>query len=591
MNHAKKMVFITAFITLVGLVFMAQAQDETKYRKEIVFQKELPNGYLVSLEKKTFDELRKTTPPKGSKSSGEQRVINYLLFMTPKDAPEKITPLWSKRLFIDTQTLNTSWSHGRISVYDVAIGEKSGCLLAHFSGFAVLEKFELPKGQTDTSREIRFFTDNEYTRNSSVVGGQILKADDEIICLLKFKQKDYSERWKIEKDRAVRIESIGNDPFKNTDKKEGEASPGQEKRIRELITQLMGRDSAKWKSAHDKLLEIGVPARPYIEEALGNASNPDTKDRIKKLLGQLPDPVVREKQIKESIAQLVGKDPTKWKPAHDNLLEIGLPARSHAEEAFNNASNPDAKNRIKKLLGHLPDPAAREMLLKSLVKSVRVKNYRFSAALSGSTTIKPSDGESQTIQSPSAKAEGFQKGDDFLYTKTYTMDEKGESVEEMYQRNEYIAVKKPARTKWEKVKNKDYSKINSLMMNPIGLNAFVKAFGDIRFSHTDRCQGVDCQVIELTIKGNELEKSLPKGVLGEGGEIKEIIMKYKTWVGKSDYITYKMALSMDVAGEIKDPNSSAKALVSTGFYADINITDHDKEIKTLMPDEVKKLLD
>ena len=68
-------------------------------------------------------------------------------------------------------------------------------------------------------------------------------------------------------------------------------------------------------------------------------------------------------------------------------------------------------------------------------------------------------------------------------------------------------------------------------------------------------------------------------------------MKYKTWVGKSDYITYKMALSMDVAGEIKDPNSSAKALVSTGFYADINITDHDKEIKTLMPDEVKKLLD
>jgi len=32
--------------------------------------------------------------------------------------------------------------------------------------------------------------------------------------------------------------------------------------------------------------------------------------------------------------------------------------------------------------------------------------------------------------------------------------------------------------------------LNSLMMNPIGLNAFVKAFGDIRFSHSDRYQGV-----------------------------------------------------------------------------------------------------
>jgi len=84
------------------------------------------------------------------------------------------------------------------------------------------------------------------------------------------------------------------------------------------------------------------------------------------------------------------------------------------------------------------------MLLKSLVKSVRVKNYRFSAALSGSTTIKPPDEKAKPSKAFS-QGEGFQKGDDFLYTKTYTMDEKGESVEEMYQRNEYISVKKSAR--------------------------------------------------------------------------------------------------------------------------------------------------
>jgi len=76
------------------------------------------------------------------------------------------------------------------------------------------------------------------------------------------------------------------------------------------------------------------------------------------------------------------------------------------------------------------------------VKSVRVKNYRFSAP-ERFNHHKTTGRRKPNHPSPSAKAK-IPKRDDFLYTQTYTMDEKGESVEEMYQRNEYIAVKKSA---------------------------------------------------------------------------------------------------------------------------------------------------
>jgi len=41
----------------------------------------------------------------------------------------------------------------------------------------------------------------------------------------------------------------------------------RKKQIKESITQLMGRDSANGNLPY-KLLEIGAPARPYVEDAL-----------------------------------------------------------------------------------------------------------------------------------------------------------------------------------------------------------------------------------------------------------------------------------------------------------------------------------
>jgi len=507
---------LTGFCAVGVLVSAQESEDKPKSRKEVIFQKDLPNDDHIFVEREVFEELHKVKPPDDSRSGGEQKVIYFQLFLKPKDKPQITQPIWQKKLFADIQSYKYRTYAGLMRVYDAAIGEKSGCLLVHFEGEVRLYQFDIPNQDPGSFREIGFFTGPRVdSRNGSVIGGQIAMSGDEIICLLKFKSAGYSERWKIADGRSVLIESIGTDPTK-------------------------------------------------------------------------PPPTKQEKLIDRLIKDLVGSDAAKWNPAHEQLLDIGLPARGWLERALNSAPGAGAKSRIEKLLSQIPDSAAQTVLVDALSKMGWSQSYRFSGVLNATLTANLPNGESNKIELPRQTTEGF-RAKDFSYIKTYSDDTKDSRIIETYQQGFFAVFRKSPKENWKKTVQINGGPGSSIFQTNT-ISRLMDIFPIIRFGHPDRCQGVDCRVIEIPLKGKKALENLPQDVFEAIKDIKEMSMQYKVWVGP-DLLIYKIAIAVDMIGEIAEPGSEENISAKASLYIDINIMDYGKEIKTPMPEAVKKLLE
>lgn len=296
----------------------------------------------------------------------------------------------------------------------------------------------------------------------------------------------------------------------------------------------------------------------------------------------------QETQIKELISNLIGIDTSKWESAQKQLLEIGLPARAYAEEALKNPPSGGAKSRLEKLLSQLPDPAASEMLLKATENLDPSNSYRFSSSLNGSVTIKAPSGKSQTVQLPTLKADGYQKEGDVIYTKAYPADPKHGAMKEFYQKDGYVVSRKNGLINWTKQKDKDDDS-DSFLSRPGSISKFSEVLDVVRFGKTDRCQGVDCKIIEVPIKGENLAKILPKDTFRDIEDVTGITLFYKLWVGKNDFITYKMMSSVEIEGGFTV--SGTKFVMVINLSTDIKIMDYGKENKTPLPEAVRKLLE
>jgi hypothetical protein len=274
-------------------------------------------------------------------------------------------------------------------------------------------------------------------------------------------------------------------------------------------------------------------------------------------------------------------------PIYKGLLEIGLPARAYAEEALEKPPSSGAKSRLEKLLFELPDPAAREMFVKATENLNPSNSYRFSSSLNGSVTVK-ANGKSQSEQIPTFKADGYQKEGDVIYTKTYPADPKDGPMEEFYRKGGYIVSRENGKINWTKKKDKDED-MNSFLSEPGSISKFTELLDLVRFNKTDRCQGVDCRVIEVTVKGKDVEKILPKETFRGIEDITGISILYRLWVGKNDFITYKMLVSLDIEGG--GAVSGTKFTMAITISSEIKIMDYGKENKTPLPEAVRKLFE
>jgi hypothetical protein len=303
----------------------------------------------------------------------------------------------------------------------------------------------------------------------------------------------------------------------------------------------------------------------------------------------------QEKEVKAQLALLTGKDESKYKAAQKLILGIGLPARKLLEDAVKSAPNAEAKERLEKLLMLLPDPAACQMLRQACEAMKNCKGFRLNALISGSMKMKIA-GQSQSMPLPEQKMEGFQNGRDFSYTKLYQLKQENGQNEysEIYEKEGHQVTRQSGSGDWIREKDEDQGEdfINTLVGTPKPNGKFARILERAVFKHTDKFQGVECRVIEIEIKGKDLKETLSKDIIDNFSTIKEVGYQFRAWVGKNNNIIYKIALSVDITGEVKpgqDDNQSVPVVMN--MYLDIKISDYDKEIKAEMPDEVKKLLE
>jgi hypothetical protein len=288
-----------------------------------------------------------------------------------------------------------------------------------------------------------------------------------------------------------------------------------------------------------------------------------------------------EKKIKELIAQFTESDASKWESAQKELINIGAPARPYLEQSMKETKDTNVQNRLDRLLKQIPDPAAKELLLKAFDNFNKAKGYRFSANISGTVTNKTANVE---MTSPPSKAESFQKGQDFTYLKIEDKD----GLTEVYLKNDRVVAKKPGKEKWQKIKEDDDLMMDLFMVQSFRFNKLRDLFDKTRFGTNDKYKGVVCQIVDLPLKTKDASKIVPESAMNklrELGEGEITGLQYKIWIGKNDNIIYKIFISLDI--EIVQSESTTNILASS----DINILDYDKEIDLKIPEEVKGLLE
>jgi tetratricopeptide (TPR) repeat protein len=293
---------------------------------------------------------------------------------------------------------------------------------------------------------------------------------------------------------------------------------------------------------------------------------------------------------RELVNQLIGSDSSKWESAQRELLNMGRNAKFDLERALKNAPNPDAKARLEKIISQISSQTPSnnsqttgEILIKVIDELNKTKGYHFISYVNYSMTVKTADGHSDTSPGSSTKAEGFRKGNDFSYFKMYDTD-KGEGIaDELYQKGDCV-VKKSAGGNWEKVKSSDDIFTDVMLIQPVFIYKFLVLFGTASFIRNEKCEGIDCRVIKLTMKG----KDLP-GALKDISGFKGMDMQFKVWIGNNSNAIYQMAYYLEAGTGNEESKGTPSAFMS--IYSNIKIIAYNREITAEMPEQVKKIFE
>ncbi|MFH1232129.1 MAG: DUF2225 domain-containing protein [Planctomycetota bacterium] len=296
----------------------------------------------------------------------------------------------------------------------------------------------------------------------------------------------------------------------------------------------------------------------------------------------------------ELVNQLIGSDSSKWESAQRELLNMGRNAKRDLERALKNAPNPDAKARLEKILSQISSQTpiqtdsknsqtTGEILIKVIDELNKTKGYHFISYVNYSMTVRTADGNSDTSPGTSKKAEGFRKGNDFSYFKIYDTDKGEGNADELYQKGDCM-VKKSAGGNWEKVKSSDDIFMDIMLIQPVFIYKFLVLFGTASFIRDEKCDGIDCRVIKLTMK----RKDLP-GSLNDISGFKGMDMQFKVWIGQNSNVIYQMAYYLETG--TGNEGSKGTPSVSMSIYSNIKIIAYNREITTEMPEQVKKIFE
>ncbi|MCG0276544.1 MAG: hypothetical protein L5655_10385 [Thermosediminibacteraceae bacterium] len=120
---------------------------------------------------------------------------------------------------------------------------------------------------------------------------------------------------------------------------------------------------------------------------------------------------------------------------------------------------------------------------------------------------------------------------------------------EIFQKENRVFIKTPLTSKWVESKNMGLGNMDDLISTPQKtLNDLKDMIVEAEYLPDEMISGVDCRVIEYIPSEEKLKKILFEG--SETGDINNVEAKYKVWIGKKDFLIYK--INMDLKYDSKE---------------------------------------
>ncbi|TYP59851.1 DUF6612 family protein [Thermosediminibacter litoriperuensis] len=141
---------------------------------------------------------------------------------------------------------------------------------------------------------------------------------------------------------------------------------------------------------------------------------------------------------------------------------------------------------------------------------------------------------------------------------------------EIYQKGDKFFIKNPLTGKWVETKEMGLGDMNDIISTPEKtLNDLKDMISEAEYLPDEKVSGVDCKVIEYIPDQEKLKKIVFEG--NEPGSIKDIKAKYRIWIGKKDFLIYKMNVDLKFDTDETGEQFINMTVLLYDFNNDINI--------------------